>query len=123
LPGSRSRRSNGRARRGRHSAPSARDPRRNLRRARDRPRARGALSPPAGFCRCWRLRACRARRRARGRFELGSCFPYVVILGATILLAWDLLSGDTRARELRAAAWPLAGFVGWTGCRSPGART
>ena len=40
---------------------------------------------------------------------------YVVILGATILLAWDLLSGDTRARELRAAAWPLAGFVGWTG--------
>jgi putative inorganic carbon (HCO3(-)) transporter len=40
---------------------------------------------------------------------------YVVILGAAILLAWDLLGGDARARELRAAAWPLAAFVGWTG--------
>jgi putative inorganic carbon (hco3(-)) transporter len=40
---------------------------------------------------------------------------YVVILGATILLAWDLVAGDVRIRELRAAAWPLAAFVGWTG--------
>jgi putative inorganic carbon (HCO3(-)) transporter len=40
---------------------------------------------------------------------------YVVILGAAILLAWDLLNGDPRVRELRAAAWPLAALVGWTG--------
>jgi putative inorganic carbon (HCO3(-)) transporter len=40
---------------------------------------------------------------------------YVVILGAAILFAWDLLKGDTRVRELRAAAWPLAAMLGWTG--------
>ncbi len=40
---------------------------------------------------------------------------YIVILGATILLAWDLIAGDTRVRELRAAAWPLAAYLAWTG--------
>jgi O-antigen ligase len=40
---------------------------------------------------------------------------YVVILGATILLAWDLIAGDKRVRELRAAAWPLAAYLAWTG--------
>jgi O-antigen ligase len=40
---------------------------------------------------------------------------YVVILGATILFGWQLIEGDTRARELRLASWPLAAFVGWTG--------
>src|SRR5689334_4591332 len=40
---------------------------------------------------------------------------YVVIIGGTILLAWQLVEGDTRSRELRLAAWPLAAFVGWTG--------
>jgi putative inorganic carbon (hco3(-)) transporter len=40
---------------------------------------------------------------------------YLVILGAAILLAWDLVGGDARSRELRVAAWPLAAFVGWTG--------
>ncbi|HZT45638.1 MAG TPA: O-antigen ligase family protein [Gaiellaceae bacterium] len=40
---------------------------------------------------------------------------YVVIGGATILLAWDLASGDRRTRELRAAAWPLALYLAWTG--------
>lgn len=40
---------------------------------------------------------------------------YIVILGATILLAWDLIAGDTRIRELRAAAWPLAAYLAWTG--------
>jgi O-antigen ligase len=40
---------------------------------------------------------------------------YVVILGATILLGWDLVAGDRRVRELRAASWPLAAYVGWTG--------
>ena len=40
---------------------------------------------------------------------------YIVILGATILLAWDLIAGDSRIRELRAAAWPLAAYLAWTG--------
>jgi O-antigen ligase len=40
---------------------------------------------------------------------------YVVILGGTILLGWQLVEGDTRSRELRLASWPLAAFVGWTG--------
>jgi putative inorganic carbon (HCO3(-)) transporter len=40
---------------------------------------------------------------------------YVVILGAAILLAWDLVAGDERVRELRAMAWPLALYLAWTG--------
>ena len=39
---------------------------------------------------------------------------YVVILGATILLAWDLVAGNNRVRELRAVAWPLAVYLVWT---------
>jgi putative inorganic carbon (hco3(-)) transporter len=40
---------------------------------------------------------------------------YVVILGAAILLGWDLIAGDPRVRELRAAAWPLAAYLAWVG--------
>ena len=40
---------------------------------------------------------------------------YLVILGGTVLFAWQLLRGDERSRELRTAAWPLALYVGWTG--------
>jgi len=40
---------------------------------------------------------------------------YVVIAGGTVLLVWDVLAGDERARELRRVAWPLALFVAWTG--------
>src|SRR5919204_5583355 len=40
---------------------------------------------------------------------------YVVIFGAALSLAWELVEGDRRARELRGAAWPLALYVGWTG--------
>jgi putative inorganic carbon (HCO3(-)) transporter len=40
---------------------------------------------------------------------------YVVVLGAAILLAWELLEGDRRVHELGAATWPLAGLVAWTG--------
>lgn len=40
---------------------------------------------------------------------------YLVILGATILFAWDLVAGDERIRELQAIAWPLALFIAWTG--------
>ena len=40
---------------------------------------------------------------------------YLVILGGTVLFAWQLIRGDERSRELRVAAWPLALYVGWTG--------
>jgi O-antigen ligase len=40
---------------------------------------------------------------------------YVVIAGGVVLLVWDLLAGDDRARELARIAWPLALFVAWTG--------
>jgi O-antigen ligase len=40
---------------------------------------------------------------------------YVVIAGAVLLLAYELVRGDTRARELGPVAWPLAAFVAWTG--------
>ncbi len=40
---------------------------------------------------------------------------YAVCLGAAALIAWELLRGDERSRELRVAAWPLALYVGWVG--------
>ena len=40
---------------------------------------------------------------------------YIVIAGAVVLLVWDLLAGDDRARELAAIAWPLGLYVAWTG--------
>jgi O-antigen ligase len=40
---------------------------------------------------------------------------YAVVAAAALLLAWELVEGDTRARELGVVAWPLAAFVGWTG--------
>ena len=40
---------------------------------------------------------------------------YAVVAAAALLLAWELLQGDTRARELGPAAWPLAAFVAWSG--------
>jgi O-antigen ligase len=40
---------------------------------------------------------------------------YLVILGATVLLGWDLVAGDARVRELRGFAWPLAAYLAWTG--------
>jgi O-antigen ligase len=40
---------------------------------------------------------------------------YLVVVGATILLAWDLVAGDERSRELRALARPLAAYLAWTG--------
>jgi len=40
---------------------------------------------------------------------------YAVIAGAAVLLGWELVRGDTRARELGPIAWPLALLVGWTG--------
>ena len=38
-----------------------------------------------------------------------------MIGGLALSLAWSLVRGDTRARELGPVAWPLAAFVGWTG--------
>jgi O-antigen ligase len=40
---------------------------------------------------------------------------YAVVAAAALLLAWELVQGDTRTRELGPVAWPLAAFVGWTG--------
>ncbi len=40
---------------------------------------------------------------------------YAVVAAAALLLAWELVEGDARARELGPVAWPLAAFVGWTG--------
>ena len=39
---------------------------------------------------------------------------YAVVAAAALLLAWELLQGDTRARELGPVAWPLAAFVAWS---------
>jgi O-antigen ligase len=40
---------------------------------------------------------------------------YVVIIAATMYLAWELVRGDGRVRELGLAAWPLAGYLAWLG--------
>jgi hypothetical protein len=40
---------------------------------------------------------------------------YAVIAGAALLLAWQLVRGDERVRELGPLALPLAGLVGWMG--------
>ena len=40
---------------------------------------------------------------------------YAVIGGAAALLAWELVRGDARSRELGPLAWPLALLVGWSG--------
>lgn len=40
---------------------------------------------------------------------------YVVIVGASLALAWQLWRGDPRARELGPLAWPAAALVAWFG--------
>jgi putative inorganic carbon (HCO3(-)) transporter len=40
---------------------------------------------------------------------------YLVIAALGLALAWKLLRGDDRSRELGPLAWPLAAFVLWTG--------
>ena len=40
---------------------------------------------------------------------------YAVIGGLALSIAWSLVKGDTRSRELGPIALPLAAFVGWTG--------
>jgi O-antigen ligase len=40
---------------------------------------------------------------------------YAVIAGAAALLAWELIRGDTRSRELGPLAWPLALLIAWSG--------
>jgi O-antigen ligase len=40
---------------------------------------------------------------------------YAVIVGAAVLIAWELARGDRRSRELGPLAWPLAGLVAWSG--------
>jgi putative inorganic carbon (hco3(-)) transporter len=40
---------------------------------------------------------------------------YFVVAAAALALAWRLLRGDDRVRELGPLAWPLAAVVAWTG--------
>ena len=40
---------------------------------------------------------------------------YAVVIALALALAWRLVRGDERARELGPIAWPLAAFVLWTG--------
>jgi hypothetical protein len=40
---------------------------------------------------------------------------YVVVAAQALALAWQLLHGDHRVRELGWPAWPLAGLVAWSG--------
>jgi O-antigen ligase len=40
---------------------------------------------------------------------------YAVVAAAALLLAWELVKGDGRSRELGPVAWPLAAFVAWVG--------
>lgn len=40
---------------------------------------------------------------------------YGVAVAVAVALAWELLRGDERVRELGGAAWPLAALVAWLG--------
>ncbi len=40
---------------------------------------------------------------------------YAIVAGAAVLLVWELLRGDSRARELGPLAWPFAILLGWLG--------
>jgi O-antigen ligase len=40
---------------------------------------------------------------------------YGLIAGAAIVLAWQLVRGDTRSRELGPLAWPLGLLIAWSG--------
>jgi putative inorganic carbon (HCO3(-)) transporter len=40
---------------------------------------------------------------------------YVIVVAAALLLAWELLRDEPRARELGLVAWPLVLLVGWLG--------
>jgi O-antigen ligase len=40
---------------------------------------------------------------------------YVVVLGAALVFAYQLVRGDERKRELGPLAWPLAAFLAWSG--------
>ena len=40
---------------------------------------------------------------------------YAVALGAALLMLWELVDGDERARELGIASWPLALYLVWIG--------
>jgi O-antigen ligase len=40
---------------------------------------------------------------------------YAVALGAALLMLWELVNGDERARELGLVTWPLALYLVWIG--------
>jgi putative inorganic carbon (HCO3(-)) transporter len=40
---------------------------------------------------------------------------YLVVAAAALALAWELVRGDDRVRELGPLSWPLGLFIGWSG--------
>jgi len=40
---------------------------------------------------------------------------YVTVAGGAVQLAWELVRGNGRVRELGPVAWPLAAYLAWTG--------
>ena len=40
---------------------------------------------------------------------------YAVVVGAALLLGWELARGDQRTRELGQLTWPAAALLAWTG--------
>jgi O-antigen ligase len=40
---------------------------------------------------------------------------YAVVVGAALLLGWELARGDQRTRELGPLTWPAAALIAWTG--------
>jgi O-antigen ligase len=40
---------------------------------------------------------------------------YALVAGAGLVLGWEIVRGDRRARELGPLAWPFAAFVAWCG--------
>jgi O-antigen ligase len=51
-----------------------------------------------------------------GEVEANLLVPlYGVVAAAAFAFGYDLLGGDSRARELGPLAWPLAAFVAWSG--------
>jgi O-antigen ligase len=40
---------------------------------------------------------------------------YAVVVGAALLLGFELVSGDTRRRELGPLTWPAAALIAWSG--------
>ena len=62
------------------------------------------------------LASLRASRSSWATESANLLIPlYAVVVAAGLALAWRLVRGDERNRELGPLAWPLAAFVAWSG--------